>query len=380
MTGGPGLAVVTGGGGFIGRHLVARLLADGSEVLVIDDFSSAPPSNLDGLDDHGRLRVLEHDVTEPWPDRVHRGVDRIYHLACPASPRAYQRDAVRTTRTAVLGALTVLEVARRTKARVLLSSTSEIYGDPLVHPQVEDYRGNVDPTGPRACYDEGKRCAETLFTDYRRQYGVATRIARIFNTYGPFMQPDDGRVVSTFVWQALHGRPLPVFGDGTQTRSFCFVDDLVDGLVRMMAAASLPGPVNLGNPEEVTIGALAARVIAEVGSGAVVHRALPVDDPTCRRPDITRARTLLGWEPQVMLAAGLAHTVAHLRGVQAAHSRPGDRSPLAPPTLATGPATPGTVRRTISADSALPAARSAGEQLESRGEALPVGAAEGGES
>lgn len=304
MTGAAQRVLVTGGAGFIGSHLCRRLLAEGHEVLVADNFSSSSRRNIVDLLGEPRFELIRHDVTFP----LYVEVDQIYHLACPASPVFYQRDPVQTTKTCVHGSINMLGLARRTGARILLSSTSEVYGDPEVHPQPEGYWGNVNPVGVRSCYDEGKRCAETLFFDHHRQYGVPIRVARIFNTYGPGMLPDDGRVVSNLIVQALAGEPLTVFGDGSQTRSFCYVDDLVDGLVRLMGGGA-PGPVNLGNPGEFTILELAEKVIALIGGGSIEYRPLPADDPVRRRPDIGLARKVLGWAPTVQLDDGLARTV-----------------------------------------------------------------------
>ena len=303
--------LVTGGAGFLGSHLCERLLAQGHRVLCVDNFYTGNPRNVAHLADHPRFTLLRHDVTEP----LQAEVDEIYNLACPASPVHYQREPVQTMRTSVLGALNLLELARRQDATILQASTSEVYGDPQLHPQPEHYWGHVNPVGVRACYDEGKRCAETLFMDYRRQYGLCVRIARIFNTYGPRMHPEDGRVVSNFIVQALAGSPVTVYGDGTQTRSFCYVDDLVDALVRLMEGpAALCGPVNLGNPGEFTMLELAQRVIAMCKSrSTIVFRPLPGDDPSRRRPDIALARSALGWEPRVDLAAGLARTIEDFR-------------------------------------------------------------------
>ncbi len=303
--------LVTGGAGFIGSHLCRRLLADGHEVLCADNFSTGSRSSIAGLLDHPHFALVEHDVVLP----LDADIDQIYNLACPASPVHYQRDPVATTRTCVLGAINMLDLARHRNARIFQASTSEVYGDPAVHPQTEAYWGNVNPIGPRSCYDEGKRCAETLFFDYQRQYAVAVRVARIFNTYGPGMAVDDGRVVSNFIMQALRGHDLTVFGDGQQTRSFCYVDDLVDGAVKLMTG-DLPGPVNLGNPVEFTMLELASLVIELTGSrAAITHAPLPVDDPRQRQPDITLARAALGWEPRIALRDGLARTIAYFDGM-----------------------------------------------------------------
>ncbi len=302
--------LVTGGAGFIGSHLCGRLLGDGHEVLCLDNFFTGRCDNVEHLKDGGRFRLIRHDVVEP----IESEAEAIYHLACPASPGHYQLDPVKTAKTSVLGAINVLELAARTGARILLASTSEVYGDPQEHPQKESYWGHVNPVGLRSCYDEGKRLAETLSMDYHRQAGVDIRIVRIFNTYGPRMLPDDGRVVSNFIVQALSGRPLTLYGDGTQTRSFCYIDDLVEGLVRMMDAEGFTGPVTLGNPQEFTIRELAQKVLAITGSGSgVVKKPLPPDDPTRRRPDITLAAERLGWRPAVALDQGLARTVEYFR-------------------------------------------------------------------
>jgi UDP-glucuronate decarboxylase len=303
--------LVTGGSGFIGSHLCRRLLALGHDVLVVDNFSSSSRHNVLDLLAEPRFELIRHDVTFP----LYVEVDQIYHLACPASPVFYQKDPVQTTKTCVHGSINMLGLARRLGAPILLASTSEVYGDPEVHPQPESYWGNVNPTGVRSCYDEGKRCAETLFFDYHRQHALPVKVARIFNTYGPSMQPDDGRVVSNFIVQALRGQPLTVFGDGAQTRSFCYVDDLVTGLIALMGSpADVIGPVNLGNPGEFTMVELAKHVLALTGSDAPVeYRPLPADDPVRRQPDISRARELLGWEPTVDLADGLKRTVEYFR-------------------------------------------------------------------
>ena len=304
---GPQRILVTGGSGFIGSHLCRSLLALGHDVLAVDNFYSSTRHNVLNLLGEPRFELMRHDVTFP----LYLEVDQIYHLACPASPVYYQRDPVQTTKTCVHGSINMLGLAKRVGARILLASTSEIYGDPAIHPQPESYWGHVNPIGPRSCYDEGKRCAETLFFDYYRQHAMPVKVARIFNTYGPKMLADDGRVVSSFVVQALRGEPLTVFGDGSQTRSFCYVDDLVDGLIRLMnSPPGVTGPVNLGNPAEFTMLELAKKVLALAGSdGPIEHRPLPPDDPVRRRPDIGLARELLGWEPTVPLDEGLSRTV-----------------------------------------------------------------------
>ncbi len=305
----PSVALVTGGAGFIGSHLCDRLIQQGLRVVCVDDFSSGDVANVRPLLNHPRFELIEHDVADPL--HVRGPVDRIYNLACPASPSHYQRDPVRTLRTSVLGAQHVLELALQKGARVLQASTSEVYGDPDVHPQPEGYLGNVNPIGPRACYDEGKRCAETLFFDYRRTRGLPIKVARIFNTYGPRMLENDGRVVSNFVVQALRGEPLTVYGDGTQTRSFCYVDDLLDGLQRLMeSSAEITGPINLGNPHEVTIREIAEMVLRLTGSASrIERRPLPKDDPRRRRPVIDTAQTMLGWKPRIALERGLQATI-----------------------------------------------------------------------
>jgi UDP-glucuronate decarboxylase len=304
---------VTGGAGFIGSHLCRRLLEAGHDVIVADNFYSGTKSNIIDLLSYPHFELLRHDITFP----LYIEVDEIYHLACPASPVFYQRDPVQTTKTCVHGSINMLGLAKRTGAKILLASTSEVYGDPTQHPQHEAYWGNVNPIGVRSCYDEGKRCAETLFFDYWRQHRLRIKVARIFNTYGPRMAADDGRVVSNFIVQALEGQPLTVFGDGSQTRSFCYVDDLVDGLIRLMDSSDeVTGPINLGNPGEFTMLQLATKVLDLVQtSSALVHEPLPADDPVRRRPDITQARELLGWQPTVALDEGLAKTVDYFRSV-----------------------------------------------------------------
>ncbi|HTU76172.1 MAG TPA: UDP-glucuronic acid decarboxylase family protein [Trebonia sp.] len=303
--------LVTGGAGFIGSHLCRRLLDLGHEVLAVDNFSSSSRGNLRELLGEPRFEFIRHDVTFP----LYVETDQVYHLACPASPIHYQRDPVQTTKTCVVGSLNMLGLAKRLGAPVLLSSTSEVYGDPAAHPQSEAYWGNVNPIGPRSCYDEGKRAAETLFFDYHRQHKLKIKVARIFNTYGPRMHPNDGRVVSSFIVQALSGRPLSLHGDGSQTRSFCYVDDTVEGLIRLMNSPDeVTGPVNIGNPDEFTMLELAKKVLAMTGStSAVEYHPLPVDDPVRRRPDITRALELLGWEPTIPFDAGLTRTVDYFR-------------------------------------------------------------------
>ena len=302
--------LVTGGAGFLGSHLCERLVDAGHDVICVDNFFTSQKQNVAHLLGRANFELIRHDVTEPLVLEV----DRIYNLACPASPVHYQYNPIKTVKTSVLGAMHALGMAKRTGARVLQASTSEVYGDPDVSPQPESYRGNVNPIGIRACYDEGKRCAETLFFDYHRMHRVDIRVARIFNTYGPRMHPYDGRVVSNFVLQALANEDLTVYGDGSQTRSFCYVDDLVDGLLALMEAEGLTGPVNLGNPDEFTIRELAELVIAMTGSRSrLVELPLPADDPTQRQPDIALARARLGWEPQVKLRAGLERTIAYFR-------------------------------------------------------------------
>jgi len=302
--------LVTGGAGFLGSHLCERLIAEGADVVCLDNFFTGRRENIANLIGDHRFELLRHDVTEAMTLEV----DEIYHLACPASPVHYQRNPVRTIRTGVLGTLNILDVARDARARVLIASTSEVYGDPEQHPQTEEYWGHVNPIGSRACYDESKRCAEAVAVSYARQFGVEVRIARIFNTYGPRLALDDGRVVSSFIVQALRGEPITMFGNGEQTRSFCYVSDLIEGLVRLMASDANALPVNLGNPSEITVRALASRVVSLTGSASQLQFSeLPADDPQRRRPDITRARTLLGWEPKVALDDGLAATIDSFR-------------------------------------------------------------------
>jgi UDP-glucuronate decarboxylase len=305
--------LVTGGSGFIGSHLCKRLLDMGHDVLAADNFYSSDRHNVTELLQNPRFELMRHDVTFP----LYVEVDEIYHLACPASPVYYQRDPVQTTKTCVHGSINMLGLAKRLGARILLTSTSEVYGDPAVHPQSESYWGNVNPIGIRSCYDEGKRAAETLFFDYHRQHALPIKVARIFNTYGPKMQPDDGRVVSNFIVQALKGEPLTVFGDGSQTRSFCYIDDMVDGLISLMnSPREVTGPINLGNPGEFTMLELAEQVMALTDSDCELkHLPLPADDPVRRKPDITRAHEVLGWEPTVPLSEGLARTVDYFRDV-----------------------------------------------------------------
>jgi UDP-glucuronate decarboxylase len=305
----PTRVLVTGGAGFLGSHLCDRLIAGGATVICLDNLQTGSLENIAHLRSNPNFEFVHHDVVDPYDFDV----DQIYNLACPASPPHYQADPIRTTKTSVLGAINALELAKRRKARVFQASTSEVYGDPLVHPQPESYWGHVNPIGIRSCYDEGKRCAETLFFDYQRQYGVDIRVARIFNTYGPRMDPNDGRVVSNFIVQALRGENLTIYGDGSQTRSFCYVDDLIEGFVRLMGITPSPiTPLNMGNPNEFTISQLAS-IVTEMTNyfGRIVKKPLPSDDPTQRRPDIAQARALLDWEPRVQLREGLAHTIAY---------------------------------------------------------------------
>jgi len=307
--------LVTGGAGFLASHLIDRLLERGDEVVCADNLFTGTKRNIDHLHDNPRFEFLRHDVTFP----LYIEVDQIYNLACPASPIHYQHDPVQTTKTSVHGAINMLGLAKRLKARIFQASTSEVYGDPSVHPQTEAYWGNVNPVGIRSCYDEGKRCAETLFFDYHRQHQLDIRVARIFNTYGPRMHPNDGRVVSNFIVQALKGEDITLYGDGQQTRSFCFVDDLVEGFLRFMdlpkgeqGQPGFPGPINLGNPNEFTIRELAELIIELTGSASkLVHRPLPADDPMQRQPDISLAKKMLDWQPQIALKEGLRHTIAY---------------------------------------------------------------------
>jgi UDP-glucuronate decarboxylase len=307
--------LVTGGAGFLGSHLIDRLLARGDEVVCADNLFTGTKQNIEHVLDNPRFEFIRHDVTFP----LYLEVDQIYNLACPASPIHYQHDPVQTTKTSVHGAINMLGLAKRVKARIFQASTSEVYGDPSVHPQTEAYWGNVNPIGPRSCYDEGKRCAETLFFDYHRQHGLDIRVARIFNTYGPRMHPNDGRVVSNFIVQALRGEDITLFGDGAQTRSFCYVDDLIEGFLRFMdlpagenGTPGFPGPINLGNPGEFTIRSLAEKIIVMTGSRSrVVFRPLPADDPMQRQPDISVAKQKLDWQPQVQLEEGLKKTISY---------------------------------------------------------------------
>jgi UDP-glucuronate decarboxylase len=314
--------LVTGGAGFLGSHLCERLLRDGHDVLCVDNYFTGRKDNILHLMDHPHFEVMRHDVTFP----LYVEVDEIFNLACPASPVHYQFDPVQTTKTSVIGAINMLGLAKRVGAKILQASTSEVYGDPTVHPQTEDYRGNVNPLGPRACYDEGKRCAETLFFDYHRQHKTAIKVVRIFNTYGPRMHPNDGRVVSNFIVQALRGEDITLYGDGMQTRAFCYVDDLIEGFIRLMATGpEITGPINIGNPHEIPVRELAERVIALTGSRSrIVHHPLPQDDPLQRCPDITMARSVLGWEPKVDLETGLTKAAAYFRVLLAASGQSAD--------------------------------------------------------
>jgi UDP-glucuronate decarboxylase len=311
--------LVTGGAGFLGSHLCERLVAEGHDVLCLDNFFTSQKSNVEHLLGKPNFELIRHDVTVP----IHLEVDEIYNLACPAAPGHYQYNPIKTMKTSVLGSINMLGMAKRCRAKIMQASTSEVYGDPEIHPQVESYRGSVNPIGPRACYDEGKRAAETLFVDYHRINKVNVRIVRIFNTYGPRMHPYDGRVVSNFIRQALAGEDITIFGDGEQTRSFCYRDDLIEGFIRLMAAPDdFIGPVNIGNPGEFTIRELAELVIELTGSKSkLVKRPLPADDPTRRRPDITLAKAKLGWEPKVPLREGLAETIKWFRSINIADYR-----------------------------------------------------------
>jgi UDP-glucuronate decarboxylase len=311
--------LVTGGAGFLGSHLCERLLNDGHEVICLDNFFTGTKANIAHLKSNPHFEVIRHDVTLP----LYVEVDEIYNLACPASPIHYQYDPVQTTKTSVYGAINMLGLAKRTNARIFQASTSEVYGDPEVHPQAESYWGKVNPIGPRSCYDEGKRCAETLFFDYRRKHGMDVKVARIFNTYGPRMHPNDGRVVSNFIVQALRNEPITIYGDGSQTRSFCYVDELIEGFVRLMKTrAEFSGPVNLGNPGEFTIIELAERVKVLTGSNSpLIRKPLPTDDPKQRRPDIRLAKDALGWEPSITIEEGLKHTIAYFERLLSSTAR-----------------------------------------------------------
>jgi len=308
--------MVTGGAGFLGSHLIDRLLERGSDVICVDNLFTGSKDNIAHLRDHPQFEFIRHDVTFP----LFIEVDEIYNLACPASPIHYQHDPVQTTKTSVHGAINMLGLAKRLGVRILQASTSEVYGDPSVHPQTEDYWGHVNPIGPRSCYDEGKRCAETLFFDYHRQHKLPIKVMRIFNTYGPRMHPADGRVVSNFIVQALRGEPISIYGDGSQTRSFCYVDDLIEGMIALMESGpDVTGPINIGNPNEFTIRELAEKVIALIGSKSeLIQHPLPTDDPKQRQPDISRAKQMLNWEPKILLDEGLRKTVDYFRNMQAA--------------------------------------------------------------
>ena len=305
--------LVTGGGGFLGSHLCERLLADGNDVICLDNFFTGSKDNIRHLLDDHRFELVRHDVT--WP--IYLEVDAIFNLACPASPVHYQHDPVQTTKTSVMGAINMLGLAKRLKIPIFQASTSEVYGDPTVHPQPEEYWGNVNTIGPRSCYDEGKRCAETLFFDYYREHNVPIKVVRIFNTYGPRMNPEDGRVVSNFIVQALRGEDITIYGEGLQTRSFCYVDDLIEGFIRFMDTPDdITGPINIGNPGEFTMIELAEKVIELTGSSSkLIHMPLPEDDPKQRQPDITRAKNTLGWEPTIELEEGLKKTIAYFKTV-----------------------------------------------------------------
>jgi UDP-glucuronate decarboxylase len=313
--------LVTGGAGFLGSHLCERLVAQGDDVLCVDNYFTGRKDNVAALLGNPHFEAMRHDITHP----LFVEVDEIYNLACPASPIHYQFDPVQTTKTSIIGAINMLGLAKRVKAKIFQSSTSEVYGDPTAHPQPESYRGNVNPIGPRACYDEGKRCAETLFFDYYRQHNLKIRVARIFNTYGPRMHPNDGRVVSNFIVQALRNEPITLYGNGSQTRAFCYVDDLIDGFLALMAAPDdITGPVNLGNPVETSVSELAELVVALTGSRSqIVLRPLPIDDPVQRCPDITHAKAVLGWQPRTELKDGLTRTIAYFDQLLAARGAGG---------------------------------------------------------
>ena len=319
--------MVTGGAGFLGSHLCERLIEQGDDVLCVDNYFTGSKANIAHLVGNVRFEVMRHDVTFP----LYVEVDQIYNLACPASPVHYQFDPVQTTKTSVHGAINMLGLAKRVKAKILQASTSEVYGDPEIHPQTEDYWGRVNPIGLRSCYDEGKRCAETLFFDYRRQHGLGIKVVRIFNTYGPRMHPNDGRVVSNFIVQALKGEDITLYGDGSQTRAFCYADDLIEGWIRLMAAPDdVTGPINLGNPVETTVAELAHKIIDLTGSRSKIeHRPLPVDDPTQRCPDISRAKSLLGWEPKVPLETGLKKTIEYFDRLLGSNVAPAEARPVA---------------------------------------------------
>jgi UDP-glucuronate decarboxylase len=340
------LILVTGGAGFLGSHLCDRLLEDGHDVICVDNFFTGRKQNVEHLIGHPRFELMRHDVTLP----LYLEVDEVYNLACPASPVHYGHDPIQTTKTSVLGALNMLGLAKRLKCRIFQASTSEVYGDPSQHPQPEDYWGNVNPIGPRACYDEGKRCAETLFFDYHRQHGIEVKVARIFNTYGPRMAPDDGRVVSNFIVHALKGLPITIYGDGAQTRSFCYVDDLIEGFVRLMESpAELVGPVNLGNPGEFTIKELAGLVLELTGSKSkLAYLPLPQDDPKQRRPDIALAKDRLAWQPGVALREGLLDTILYFDRLLS--------SAAIAATAVNGVRRPAKARRVAAANGALPLA------------------------
>ena len=304
--------LVTGGAGFLGTNLTARLLAEGNQVICIDNFLSGLREHIEGFLDNPDYELIEHDIIDP----IDLEVDEIYNLACAGSPPAYQADPIHTTKTCVHGILNMLELAKKNNAKIMQASTSEVYGDPEVHPQVETYLGNVNPNGIRSCYDEGKRCAESLIFDHQRMYGTKIKVARIFNTYGPHMDPKDGRVVSNFIVQSLQGKPLTVYGDGSQTRSFCYVDDLIEGFIRLMASEEFTGPVNLGNPGEFTVKELAEKTLQMINPDAeVTYLPLPADDPTKRKPDITLAKKELGWEPTIILDEGLKKTIEYFKSL-----------------------------------------------------------------